>query len=93
MGTQLDLRDDPTTIEDLAEKRLKPISYSQGQMMQHELGAVEYLECSAITQYGLKRVFDKAGLVGQEFRKGIVNWGNANTSRHIDVAVVSCTTG
>ena len=95
MGTKLDLRDDPRTIEKLAEKRLKPISYSQGLRMQRELGAVEYLECSALTQKGLKEVFIKAMRVvphTKGFIKGIVNWGNANTSRHIDVTVVSCTT-
>ena len=55
--------------------------------MQRKIGAVEYLECSALIHKGLKEVFGKASLVGQEFRKGIVNWGNANTSRHIDVTV------
>ena len=63
--------------------------------MQRELGAVEYLECSALTQEGMKEVFDATICVVpqiQEFVKGIVNWGNANTSRHIDVTVVSCTT-
>ena len=75
------------TIKNLAERRLKPISYSEGLRMQSQIGAVEYLECSALTQKGLKEVFNKASLVGQEFRKGIVNWGNANTSRHIDVTV------
>ena len=73
MGTKLDLRDNPRTIEKLAERNLKPISYSQGQMMQHVLGAVEYLECSALTQEGVKEVFVKAILHTKEFRKGIVN--------------------
>ena len=73
MGTKLDLRDDPTTIEKLAKRRLGPISYSQGQMMQRVIGAVEYLECSTHTQEGLKEVFVKAILHTKEFRKGIVN--------------------
>ena len=73
MGTKLDLRDDPRTIRDLAKEKLKPISYSEGQIMQHVLGAVEYLECSALTQKGLKEVFVKAILHTKEFIKGIVN--------------------
>ena len=61
------------TIKNLAERRLKPISYSEGLRMQSVIGAVEYLECSAYTQKGLKEVFVKAILHTKEFRKGIVN--------------------
>ena len=95
MGTKLDLRDDPRTIEKLAKEKCTPISYSEGLRMQSVIGAVEYLECSALTQEGVKEVFDKAVRVIpqiQKFIRGIVNWGNANTSRHIDVTIVSCTT-
>ena len=60
VGTKLDLRDDKETIEKLKEKRLAPISYTQGLQMQKEIGAVKYLECSALTQKGLKTVFDEA---------------------------------
>ena len=60
MGTKLDLRDDRETIEKLKEKRLMPVNYTQGLQMQKEIGAVKYLECSALTQKGLKQVFDEA---------------------------------
>ena len=49
MGTKLDLRDDEKTIEELKEKRLAPITYQQGLQMMEEIGAVKYLECSALT--------------------------------------------
>ena len=49
VGTKLDLRDDEKTIEELKEKRLAPITYQQGLQMMEEIGAVKYLECSALT--------------------------------------------
>jgi hypothetical protein len=33
---------------------MAPIQYQQGVQMQRDIGAVKYLECSALTQKGLK---------------------------------------
>uniref|UniRef100_A0A914WLD9 Uncharacterized protein n=1 Tax=Plectus sambesii TaxID=2011161 RepID=A0A914WLD9_9BILA len=60
VGTKLDLQDDRETIERLRERQLAPISYPQGLAMAEEINAVKYLECSALTQTGLKQVFDEA---------------------------------
>ena len=60
VGTKLDLREDRDAIERLREKRMQPISYQQGSQMAKEIGCVKYLECSALTQKGLKNVFDDA---------------------------------
>ncbi|GAA5816738.1 Rho GTPase protein rac1 [Mucor flavus] len=60
VGTKLDLREDPETIEKLRQKNMVPISYTQSLQMAKEIGAVKYLECSALTQKGLKNVFDEA---------------------------------
>ncbi|KAI0155071.1 cell division control protein [Hypoxylon sp. FL1284] len=48
VGTQTDLRDDPS-----------PVRKEDGERMAKELGAVKYVECSALTQYKLKDVFDE----------------------------------
>lgn len=40
--------------------RMAPIAYQQGVAMAKDIGAVKYLECSALTQKGLKTVFDDA---------------------------------
>ncbi|XP_063660969.1 ras-related C3 botulinum toxin substrate 1-like [Pan troglodytes] len=60
VGTKLDLRDDKDRIQKLKEKKLTPITYPQGLAMAKEMGAVKYLECLALTQRGLKTVFDEA---------------------------------
>jgi Ras-related C3 botulinum toxin substrate 1 len=60
VGLKVDLRSDPDTIERLKTKRLMPITAEEGQAMATELGAAGYYECSALTQEGLKGVFDQA---------------------------------
>lgn len=59
VGTKLDLREDPETIAKLRERRMQPILYAQGNQMARDIGATRYLECSALTQKGLKGVFDE----------------------------------
>ncbi|XP_055382963.1 ras-related protein Rac1-like [Condylostylus longicornis] len=60
VGTKLDLRDNKDVIEKLRVKKLSPVAYPQGLGMAKDIGAVKYLECSALTQKGLKTVFDEA---------------------------------
>ncbi|XP_076025406.1 rho-related GTP-binding protein RhoQ isoform X1 [Genypterus blacodes] len=60
IGTQIDLRDDPKTIAKLNDMKEKPITTEQGQKLAKEIGACCYVECSALTQKGLKTVFDEA---------------------------------
>lgn len=59
VGTQTDLRDDPSVKEKLAKQRMQPVRKEDGEKMARELGAVKYVECSALTQYKLKDVFDE----------------------------------
>ena len=48
---------------------MQPIQYSQGVSMARDIGAVKYLECSALTQKGLKTVFDEAIRAVREYYK------------------------
>ncbi|KAF7392724.1 hypothetical protein HZH66_008557 [Vespula vulgaris] len=60
VGTKIDLRDDRETLTALAEQGLSAIKREQGQKLANKIRAVKYMECSALTQRGLKQVFDEA---------------------------------
>ncbi|VIO89144.1 Uncharacterized protein BM_BM2610 [Brugia malayi] len=60
IGTKLDLRDDPETLRQLNADGKQPVSKNQGQKVAKRIRAVKYLECSALTQQGLKAVFEEA---------------------------------
>lgn len=60
MGTKTDLRDDKATLLKLRERNQSPISFVEGLQMAKDVGAIKYVECSALTQNGLKTVFDEA---------------------------------
>ncbi|XP_011535295.1 rho-related GTP-binding protein RhoJ isoform X2 [Homo sapiens] len=57
---QIDLRDDPKTLARLLYMKEKPLTYEHGVKLAKAIGAQCYLECSALTQKGLKAVFDEA---------------------------------
>ncbi|CAG8532157.1 1126_t:CDS:2, partial [Dentiscutata erythropus] len=60
VGTKIDLRDDPLTVCELRQNNMRPVTSKQGKKLAQELGAVKYVECSILSQKGLKKVFDEA---------------------------------
>eukprot|EP01117_Protostelium_nocturnum_P010074 TRINITY_DN3594_c0_g1_i2.p1 TRINITY_DN3594_c0_g1~~TRINITY_DN3594_c0_g1_i2.p1 ORF type:complete len:196 (-),score=54.61 TRINITY_DN3594_c0_g1_i2:1-588(-) len=60
VGTKVDAREDREMINYLREKGLSPSTYEDGLTLAKEIGATKYMECSALTQKGLKNVFDEA---------------------------------
>jgi Ras-related C3 botulinum toxin substrate 1 len=64
VGTKSDLREDSAMISQLSAKGLRMIEKESALNMAKELGASEFHECSALTQEGLKSVFDRAIHVG-----------------------------
>ena len=60
VGAHLELREDKATIERLKSMNCAPITSQQGEAMRKQIGAVAYMECSAVTRVGVKEVFDTA---------------------------------
>uniref|UniRef100_A0A8C4NKB7 Rho-related GTP-binding protein RhoG n=1 Tax=Eptatretus burgeri TaxID=7764 RepID=A0A8C4NKB7_EPTBU len=60
VGTKLDLRGDPETQRKLKESGQCVISHTQGNTLARQIRAVQYLECSALTQEGVAAVFEQA---------------------------------
>ncbi|CAG5134657.1 unnamed protein product [Candidula unifasciata] len=60
VGTKIDLRENKETIGSLTAQGLSPVKREQGIKLANKIRAVKYMECSALTQRGLKQVFDEA---------------------------------
>jgi len=66
VGTKVDLRSDPTHIDEMTKRGLEVVSTKQGMALASNIGAYTYIECSAITQQNLKLVFEQALLAWDE---------------------------
>lgn len=75
VGTKIDLREDIETLNRLKQKKGSPITKEMGEMKAKEINANKYLECSSITQRGLKNVFDEA------IRSALYPQGKLNKSK------------
>ncbi|OCT65742.1 RHOG family member 2 S homeolog isoform X1 [Xenopus laevis] len=60
VGTKQDLRNDTETIKKLKEQSLAPTTHQQGSSLAKQIGAVRYMECSALHQQGIRQVFEEA---------------------------------
>ena len=74
VGTQTDLREDAQVREKLAKQKMQPVRKEDGERMAKELGAVKYVECSALTQFKLKDVFDEVRYSPTQAQLSITNW-------------------
>jgi len=79
VGTKADLRNDEEYIEKLRAKNQEVVTQEQAQKLANEIGAVGYAECSALTQEGLKSVFDTAIKAALNSNKGAERKGGCCT--------------
>ena len=74
-GTKIDLRENKEAIGLLAAQGLSPVKREQGIKLANKIRAVKYMECSALTQRGLKQVsvflFLLVGLEGEDSDQGL----------------------
>lgn len=60
VGNKKDLREDPSTIKELARLKQAPVKYDEGQQMCTRIGARHYIECSALSGDNVRKVFEMA---------------------------------
>eukprot|EP01129_Flabellula_baltica_P002286 TRINITY_DN12108_c0_g1_i1.p1 TRINITY_DN12108_c0_g1~~TRINITY_DN12108_c0_g1_i1.p1 ORF type:complete len:226 (-),score=49.71 TRINITY_DN12108_c0_g1_i1:9-641(-) len=58
VGTKADLRDDQEAILRLQENNRSFVSYSEGEELAKAIGAVAYIECSAVTKTGMYEIIE-----------------------------------
>ncbi|CAD7670002.1 unnamed protein product [Nyctereutes procyonoides] len=68
VGCKTDLRKDKSLLKKLRKNRLEPVTYHRGQEMARSVGAVAYLECSALLQENVHAVFQEAAKVALSSR-------------------------
>lgn len=73
VGNKKDLRNDPTTIRELAKMKQEPVKPEEGRAMAEKINAFAYLECSAKSKEGVREVFEtstRAALQVKKKKKG-----------------------
>jgi GTPase SAR1 family protein len=60
VGTQSDLRQDSTSLDQLKERDQSAVSAEEAEAKALEIGAVKYVGCSTNTGHNLKGTFDEA---------------------------------
>ena len=60
VGNKRDLRQDPSTVNELKKMKQEPVRIEEGKSMSEKIGAYAYLECSAKTKEGVRDVFETA---------------------------------
>jgi len=67
VGTKIDLRADEQTVKELTKYNESGITTEMGEQLAKEIGAERYVECSALTNEGMKETFDSILIVGANY--------------------------
>jgi len=91
VGTKLDLRGDPAVTAELRSHGKKELTTEEGNRLAREIKAVKYVECSALTQQGVKTVFDEALKTVIRARGGKISRGGGGSSGDEEATKCKCT--
>ena len=70
VGTKMDMRDgNPKDPNKKVDQTIDFVTTEEGKLMAEEVKAANYIECSALTQKNLKKVFDEACRAVFDYRK------------------------
>nr|XP_054924651.1 ras-like GTP-binding protein rhoA isoform X2 [Dermacentor andersoni] len=58
VATQMDLREDPVTVQELAQIKCRPSSVAEGLQLAQKIQAAHYVECSALDLASVRKVFE-----------------------------------
>ena len=72
VGMKIDLRDNSNIIERCKDKKLKIVTKKEGVAIAQSIGAVKYIECSALMNFGVKELFEDAFLYCVNTNKPII---------------------
>ncbi|CAG2105043.1 unnamed protein product [Medioppia subpectinata] len=90
VGTQCDLRHDVKVLIELAQCHEQPVNNEVAHRVANKIGAIKYVECSALTQKNLKDVFDTSILAGIEYEQQLLQKSNnKNTSNILESSTSS----
>jgi Ras-related C3 botulinum toxin substrate 1 len=59
VGTKVDLREDADTLSKLNQKKQKPVTYEDATAMAAKVGAVTYIEISALKDLNVRKVMEE----------------------------------
>ncbi|XP_023026236.1 ras-like GTP-binding protein Rho1 [Leptinotarsa decemlineata] len=69
VGNKKDLRNDPSTINELKKMKQEPVKPQDGRSMAEKINAFAYLECSAKSKEGVREVFENATRAALQVKK------------------------
>ena len=79
VGNKSDLRNDSTAIQNLSNRKMKPVSSEEASITASRMGAHAYMECSARTRDGVQAVFETAA------RAALSHKNRSNDRKHLCV--------